>query len=286
MNLRIGGLLLIALLGGLAAAPGAASGSAEKPPPAPTYVTAAVTPDGSDTYRYEPRGTAMAVVAPRSNRGVNLREVWWAGRFRPVLDQQTCATWSRFGGPIAQAGLALRVTGRTGDLRLLTVTNNIWSGARAGWNVHLWRTGTDQHRIIGQVRLARVFGALPVDEPALPWRVCARAVGRALELKAWPLSDPRGEPSWGDPAYGITLQLPPDWVHPGTAGWYVGHLRPGERMGYEDLVARPVTLEAGDSMAVRLRSVTSTLYGNVVGPAVGGVGRLGAPLPPRVTEAS
>ena len=75
-------------------------------------------------------------------------------------------------------------------------------------------------------------------------------------------------------------------MHPGAAGWYVGHLRPAERMGYEDLVAHPVTLDAGERMAVRLRSVTSTLYANLVGPAVGGVGRLGGPLPPRVTDAS
>lgn len=247
------------------------------------FRTALITPEGRDRYVYRAGPGTFTVAAPATNQGGNLRAVWWPSGARPVQDQQSCVTWTRIGGPIVQAGLSLRVADDGGKVRALTVTNNIWSGARAGWNVHAWRTDTAEHEIIGQVRLSQVFGATPFEEPELPWRVCARVVGRALELKAWPLRRRTTEPAWGDPRYGTSVQLGADWVYPSVAGWYVGHAQAGEHTSFAQLDAGPARVDAGDLLGLRVRASASALYEALVGPVVGGRGRWGAPLPARVT---
>jgi hypothetical protein len=39
------------------------------------------------------------------------------------------------------------------------------------------------------------------------------------------------------------VELPEGWSEPGRAGWYAGHLGPGQAVAYTDLDAGPVVLD-------------------------------------------
>ena len=190
---------------------------------------APLTPDGDDQYLYEPGRGSMVVRAPATNEGGNLRDVWWPMNATATVDHESCATWTEFGGPIAQAGVALRVRRQGGAVQAITVTNNIWWGARSGWNVHAWPADGGPTLVVGQ----RLLGI-----PSLPWRLCARAVGSMVDFKVWSLADGGSEPAWGDPVFGASFELLPEWVYVGQPGWYTGHLRRGEALSFDSLRAR------------------------------------------------
>jgi hypothetical protein len=63
--------------------------------------------------------------------------------------------------------------------------------------------------------------------------MCARVVGDTVSFIVWPLRDP--EPAWNDPKYGGSVTLPAGWSQPGIPGWYVGHLEPGDSVGFTDM---------------------------------------------------
>lgn len=236
-------------------APGPASParSVAARPATPRLVTAALTPDGADRYEYALRpasaprsdaATDLVVTAPATNLGVNLRSVGWFDDGTPAVDAESCVTWSEFSGPIAQAGVALRVRSAPGGAQAITVTNNIMWGARNGWNVHLW--SGSQGQLIGQIVLTHSFGPTVYQTPPLPWRLCARVVGPALQFKAWSLALEDDEPEWTDPGYGASFALPAEWVYPGRAGWYVGHLVRGDQAGYRSLRAESLDASVGE----------------------------------------
>jgi hypothetical protein len=242
-----------------APAPAPAVGPARSRATAPRLVTTDLTPDGLDRYQYtlrpvpadpgpstdrNPGGTAdLVVTAPATNQGVNLRSVGWFDEGTLGVDAESCVTWTEYSGPIAQAGVALRVRSAPGGAQAITVTNNIMWGARNGWNVHLWSGSHGE--VIGQIVLTHSFG--PVQQmPPLPWRLCARVVGPALQFKAWSLALRTTEPEWTDPGYGASFALPPAWVYPGRAGWYVGHLVRGDQAGFQALEAQPLHASVGE----------------------------------------
>ena len=67
-----------------------------------------------------------------------------------------------------------------------------------------------------------------------PWRICARASGAVLTFKVWlPLLE--AEPSWSDPIHARETTVPSDYLAPGTAGWYIGHIPAGGSAYYGDL---------------------------------------------------
>ena len=259
-----------------AAAPAAGPArSAASRSAAPRLVTTDLTPDGLDRYRYTLRtppvaegspapGDAAAtdagagvtadlvVSAPATNQGVNLRSVGWFDEGTLSVDAESCATWTEFSGPIAQAGVALRVRSAPGGAQAITVTNNIMWGARNGWNVHLWSGARGD--LIGQIVLTHSFGPTVYQTPPLPWRLCARVVGPTLQFKAWSLAIDPTEPEWTDPGYGAGFVLPPEWVYPGRAGWYVGHLVSGDQAGYRSLQAHGLQV----SVAERASASTQT----------------------------
>jgi len=198
-----------------------------------------LTTDGRDRFLVHPDGADTLVQAASTNTGGNTRLVWVSPTGEISVDQQVCATWDAWSG-LAQPGLALRVRGDGTRVRAITVTGNIVWGARFGFNVHQWDTA---HRIgngvpavyAGGADLSRTFG--PANGlVALPWHICARVRGRVLDFKVWPSSRP--EPTWGDARYGRRIELSATAVYPGRAGWYAGHLRPGDKLLISDQVTR------------------------------------------------
>jgi hypothetical protein len=233
----------------------------------PDVVSADLTPDGFDRYEFihtesEPRTgddrSNVAVSARTANQHGNLRTVWWMDGQRPTVDQESCVTWSEYSGPIVQAGVALRVR-KVGDhTQAITVTNNIMWGARNGWNLHLWNGGTHGD-LIGQAVLSHSFGTSTFNQPPLPWRLCARVVGTTLEFKAWSLATNPVEPDWSDPGFGTSFGLPKGWVYPGQAGWYVGHLRPGDSTVFRSLRSGVMRVGSLDRVSIVTHTVADRL---------------------------
>jgi hypothetical protein len=222
-----------------------ASGRTAEAAASPHLVTANLTADGADRYEYVLQqssrsgrrggqagtGLDLVVTAPASNQGVNLREVGWFDDESPAI----------------------------------TVTNNIFFGARNGWNVHLWSGSRGE--VIGQVVLSHSFGPTVFQTPPLPWRLCARTVGRVVQFKAWSMVLQPDEPAWADPGFGASFVVPDEWVYAGRAGWYVGHLVGGDQSDYRQLDAEALEPALGERVAVTsqasaqelVRSVAATL---------------------------
>ncbi len=194
-----------------------------------------LTTDGRDRFFVAPVGERTTVRADATNTGGNTRIVWVPAGGAVATDQQTCATWVSWTG-LTQAGVALRVRGDGPRVRAVTVTGNIVWGARFGFNVHVWDTarhprGSVPVTYAGGADLSRTFG--PANGlMKLPWRICARVQGRVLDFKVWPVGGE--EPRWGDTRFGRRFQLPATATYEGRAGWYAGHLRPGDRLVIED----------------------------------------------------
>lgn len=192
----------------------------------------AMTPDGSDAYALSFGSRTVRATAPATNTGGDLRLAWWPSRAPASVDSEACITMTRWGGPqggaVVQPGVVLRARRDGGRMRAISVTNNIYFGARWAWNIHVWDAVAPARsalRQVGSVHLKEVFGyeAQKLSRP--PWRLCARAVGSTVQLKAWPTAMTQ-EPAWGDQRYGGAVKVPANWVFPGRSGWYIGHLRP------------------------------------------------------------
>ncbi len=201
-----------------------------------SYTTGIITRDGFDTYRFTDQGAGATAIAPAANEGSNLRTVAVKDGAPRSVDQQSCVS---FHGPIdrvAQPGVALRVRSDPDRTRAITWTNNIWYGARWGFNLHLAdSSGKNFGERMNIVRGGYLPKAVLADKGylPLPWRFCGRARGTTVELKVWSVPT-RSEPAWGDPSYTISAQVPGDWVYAGNPGWYIGHLNPDERSRFTD----------------------------------------------------
>jgi hypothetical protein len=203
----------------------------------PSLGAAPVSADGGDTIGLRRSGEVVTASAPRTNRGENNRTVFWSAGEVPSADQQSCATWVETPRGRQQPGAALRVRTSGGRVRAITVTNNIFFGARWGFNVHVMDSGAQEpFRKIGGFELTEIFrpdGPGTFDFPPFPWRMCARVVGNTVSFIVWPTS--QAEPAWDDARYGGSVTLPAGWNQPGVPGWYVGHLRAGDRSIFRDL---------------------------------------------------
>ncbi len=237
-------------------------------PPVPTAGAvrqAMLTAEGFDTYHWSARGPAVAVRAGVANRGTNLRMVWWPTSGRVSRDQETCITWTGMAAGDAatrvQPGVALRVRNTARGVAAITVTNNIWSGSRVGWNVHTWQTRPGQapdYHLISQNRMLASFGDDPWGLPPLPWRMCARALGATVEYQVWSLGRGDHRPAWGASGHGGVVQLPPGWEVPGRAGWYVGHLGPRETIALGRPTTRSVRASGAGAGIGRLARATAS----------------------------
>ncbi len=207
-----------------------------------------LTPDGFDSYQRLSGGRTMGVTTTVGNSDANLRNIYIQRRGQPQVDEQVCATWSEQQGIVVQQGLALRVrTGVDGRSQAITVTKNIYGFVNWHMNLHLWTgdSGTWRPDLLAQFDFRYALldgytnnpvtgGRADVFAP-LPWRVCARAQGPVITVKAWPATRP--EPAWDDPVHVLRALVPADTVRPGRVGWYVGHLAPGDFARYDDLAA-------------------------------------------------
>lgn len=219
-----------------------------------TYAMAIITPDGDDFYVVDqaPEGAAeRAVAAPGSNRSGNLRVVAVGDDVEASVDQESCITWLGPRHDRAQPGLALRVANSAGRTRAITVSNNIWLQDRSTFNVHLADTATgdvlaERMVAVGTIQVPTGLGDDLFTVKALPWRMCARAIGTTIEVKAWSADEQAVEPAWGELGFTGSVEVPSDWVHAGRPGFYMAHLAPGERAELVDAVTRPLPPGPGD----------------------------------------
>lgn len=190
---------------------------------APEMVDIVLTPDGTDAYSIESSGVRVQAVALPTNASANLRTAFWPAGAPSVPDSQSCAVWTdQTAGSQTQQGAALRVsTADGGATRAITVTKNIYGGFVWVFNIHLWDTARNPAlTLVKQVNMGDVLHQQP-----FPWHVCARVVDTEVEMKVWTDAEP--EPAWGDTTHGAAVTVGDEWVYPGTAGWFIGHLPPG-----------------------------------------------------------
>jgi hypothetical protein len=181
--------------------------------------TPVLTPDGTDRYDVAgTRGSELAVTAPASNVGGNLR-VGLIDRDAPVATVQTsCATWHSWHDG-TQPGALLRWTGTRG----VTVTKNVWGGAFWVLNVHVWDTSSPQpYTLVAQ------FDAPELWSAPWPWRLCATAAGQQVSFTL--------DTTAADVTGTATVPVMPG---EGRAGWYMGHLAPGRTAVLTDLRQAP-----------------------------------------------
>jgi len=200
--------------------------------PAGPVDTAVLTHDGSDSYQFTRTDRTLTVSAPPGNRGSLLRTVIVPRNAPSIGSAESCATWTSATSGGVQQGAALQVrAGVDGRIRALTVTKNITWQSYWAFNFHTFDTARSIPFVgFGQIVLSRAF--LDADNVAhLPWGMCARVRSGYLEFKAWPTA--QAEPAWGDPLHGARIRIPAGWDTAGRAGWYIGHLHPGETTRYD-----------------------------------------------------
>lgn len=201
-----------------------------------------ITRDGEDRYGIQIADGVTTATAAEANTGGNGRYMFWRKADPDGADQETCATWVDNTTHTQQQGAALRARAvGEDDVKAITITKNVAYGYFWVFYVHVMDSSLEQpYTLIGQFSLDDVFfrPGQPFNVEPYPWRLCARVVGEVVSFKVWPLTHP--EPAWNDPAYGGSATLPAGWNHPGRPGWYVGHLLPGETVGFTDMTTAEV----------------------------------------------
>jgi hypothetical protein len=209
----------------------------------PAFSLRYLTRNGTDGYSSGAAAGTVRLAAPSTNQGTNTRLAFYPPAQPMTVDHQTCATWSDQTDLGTQQGLALRVRNDLpeGRWRAVTVVKNVVWGANWNLNVLTWDTRDPAGWTTrGSVDLARVFW--PGQQlVALPWRVCARVTGDLVTVKGWPAG--AVEPAWDDPVHTGSVRLPAGWVYAGKGGWYLGHLAPGHRTTFTDLVLDRLALD-------------------------------------------
>ncbi len=218
-------------------------------PISPALASGVITPDRDDTYALFAAGNAVTASAPGSNVSLNTRVAFWRRNARVSSTEQSCATWAGQSAAVNQEGAVLRVRELANGVRRgILVTKNVWLGANWIFNVHVWSTGWPEvYEQIAHFNLGPAFAPFGQLVP-LPWRLCARVVGNVVSFVAWPANQP--QPPWVDATHGVSVVLPEGWSAPGVAGWYIGHLRPGDSAALTNLAAGPVAPdETGSRLA-------------------------------------
>lgn len=199
--------------------------------------TAVLTPDGTDTFTVQAfKNGRLFMAAPSTNKGINLREVFWASGAQDYVDSQTCATWNGESTNMLQEGLALRISQSDGRTRAVTMTKNTIFNIHWVFNILTWDTSdsSQPYKGIAQFDMSNIiFNEIHAYE-YMPWRTCIRAVGNKLDFKIW-FPSKMSEPSWIDTNYVRSVTLPADYVYAGKNGWYIGHIPAGGNAGYSQL---------------------------------------------------
>lgn len=200
-----------------------------------------LTPIGKDSYPIVAQGSRIVASSPKTNSSGNLRIAFWRKGEKAVTDQQSCLDWLTPDGR-AQPGMALRIVpeGEQSHAKAIVLTQNLWGGALGTFYVLGMEEGVaSSDEQIGLFRVSDVVAKTPTTFRKGPWHVCARAVGSDYRIKVWVGTDP--EPSWSA-THGVwRLKLPTAWVYAGLPGAYVGHILPGEKMAFANLVTSDVS---------------------------------------------
>ncbi len=199
-----------------------------------TPLAAAVYPGGGDSFVISGSAGALDIVAPDTNTGGSLREVFWPSGAAVVADSQSCATWTSQHGRFVQQGAAFRIRQEsTGRVRAITVSKNVMFGIIWGFNFYSWDTNRDpSFAQFGSTLIPGLLDANGVPLP-LPWHLCARVIGPTIQFKVW--TNSMAEPAWGNSAWGGHATIPTGWTTGGTTGWYIGHLAAGDSAHFDNL---------------------------------------------------
>lgn len=215
-----------------------------------------LTPDWYDSYGLSVSAAGTVAFAPTTNTGRNTRVAFRRIADPPARDQQSCATWTSQSDAVNQQGAALRVISLPGMRRAITITKNIYYGVNWIFNVHLWDTrASPGFTQIAAFDLRSVFGANG-QVRSLPWSLCARVIGDVVSFVAWLGSGAR--PAWNDVTHGGSVRLPPGWSYVGSAGWYIGHLRPGDTATFTNPTVSPVAGRSSPHETRRTSDATTT----------------------------
>lgn len=194
-----------------------------------SYGLIGITADGdypADSFAVAGDAAFIVVHAPSTNGGGNTR-AGFTIEGPDTYVNSSCATWQGHTGPIDQPGAILHFNGT----EFISVTQNIYAGARHVINVHHWNltvpANADRFTLLAQYTPPSM--AAPEQ---WPWRMCAEAFGPTVSFKVWPLTMP--EPAYGDPCCGASL--PVEYHADGRPGWFAGHLSPGGAMAFSDLM--------------------------------------------------
>lgn len=178
-----------------------------------------------DSYAIAGDATFTVVHAPSTNGGGNTR-AGFTIEGPDTYVNTSCATWQGHTGPLDQPGAILHFNGT----EFISVTQNIYAGARFAMNVHHWDLSKPANA--GRFELLAQYTPPSMAAPeAWPWRMCAQAFGPTISFKVWPLTMP--EPSYWDPC--CSASLPVEYHADGRPGWFAGHLEPGGAMAFTDL---------------------------------------------------
>lgn len=193
-------------------------------------------------YRYDHTSNVVTATSPIAEPSTTVREVFWLPQSEPSTDQQVCTTLldtARSGGrPYAQPGVALRIapSGDPGTSpTAISVEQNTFGSATWRFWIHTW-----QPRDSPRHKFTKGFSFRPIIRPGgliqpPPWNLCARVQGTRIDVKLWLARE--AEPRWGEPDSTFSTRLPTEWVYPGFAGGYVGHLAPGRSVRFANLDA-------------------------------------------------
>jgi hypothetical protein len=195
----------------------------------------AITSGAGRAYRVDGDRRRMRIWVPTS--GADRRLLLVPAVSEPATDSESCMELTGRVGESIQPGLAFRVRSTAGGrVQALTVTQNVWLGFLSFFNVHVW----DTERSPRGRQVARLdFGHVILRDFALvpyPWHLCGRVRGQTLEMQAWTGTGPR--PPWGRTTHTQTAELPARAVASGATGWYIGHVKRGSSVTFEDLEAR------------------------------------------------
>lgn len=186
-----------------------------------------VTFDGEDSYSMSGTSSSASFTAPTSNTSANLRFVGTKTSAASTQNHTACATWSGNDSTIIQPGVAVRTQISGERRRAITLTNNVYLGARGLWNVHYADSAAaTPMSALGSFDFSAALEGMTSAEVSPPWRFCLRAEGTTITAKVWPAGIT--EPSWTDSKYSKTMVVASSYVFSGQPGWYMGHLSPGE----------------------------------------------------------
>ncbi|MGP0029807.1 MAG: hypothetical protein ACLPVF_04800 [Acidimicrobiales bacterium] len=192
-------------------------------------------PDGTaTTYVYSGSGTSVSATAPRGENS-DERDAYWFSNSPVARDEQSCSTWDASPGH-TQQGEVLNVTqNANGVVHGIAVVDNVFGGAK--WFFNIYSITGDPDNPIGDIKegydLSSVVGGESGPYAALPWHECARTFEGRVQFVVWTGTNPK--PAYGTPRAGGSVAIPPGYGGPGRAGWFVGHIDPGETAEVSDL---------------------------------------------------